>query len=72
MQEIKSLIFIMLSVYSNAPYIVYSDFIGHFGKLPFPSHFGKYILKIGKISSKIHEIGKIGHFWIGNDSRLFV
>ena len=36
-----------------------SDFIWDFGKLPFPSHLGKYIIKIGKISSKIHEIGKI-------------
>ena len=36
-----------------------SDFIWDFGKLPFPSHFGKHIIKIGKISTKIHEIGKI-------------
>ena len=36
-----------------------SDFIWDFGKLPFPSHLGKYIIKIGKISTKIHEIGKI-------------
>ena len=35
------------------------DFIWDFGKLPFPSHLGKYIIKIGKISTKIHEIGKI-------------
>ena len=28
-------------------------------KLPFPSHFGKYFIKIGKISAKIHEIGKM-------------
>ena len=28
-------------------------------KLPFPSHLGKYLNKIGKISAKIHEIGKI-------------
>ena len=34
-------------------------FIWDFGKLPFPSHLGKYIIKIGKISTKIHEIGKI-------------
>ena len=32
---------------------------GDFGKLPFPSHLGKYIIKIGKISTKLHEIGKI-------------
>ena len=36
-----------------------SDYIWDFGKLPFPSHLGKYIIKNGKISTKIHEIGKI-------------
>ena len=36
-----------------------SDFIYKFGKLPFPSYLGKYFIKIGKISAKIHEIGKI-------------
>ena len=36
-----------------------SDFIWDFGKLPFPSYLGKYFLKIGKISAKILEIGKI-------------
>ena len=36
-----------------------SEFIWDFGKLPFPSHLGKYFNKIGKISAKIHEIGKI-------------
>ena len=30
-----------------------------FGKLPFPTHLGKYLIKIGKIRAKIHEIGKI-------------
>ena len=35
------------------------DFICDFGKLHFPSHLGKYIIKIGKISTKIHEIRKI-------------
>ena len=30
-----------------------------FGKLPFPEHLGKFFIKIGKISAKIHEIGKI-------------
>ena len=39
-----------------------SDFIWDFGKLPFPEHLGKYLLKIGKISAKIHEIGKIKAF----------
>ena len=36
-----------------------SDFIWDFRKLPFPSHLGKYFIKIGKISAKIHKIGKI-------------
>ena len=36
-----------------------SDFIWDFGKLPSPAHLGKYIIKNGKISTKIHEIGKI-------------
>ena len=36
-----------------------SDFIWEFRKLPFPSHLGIYFNKIGKISAKIHEIGKI-------------
>ena len=26
-------------------------------KLPFPSYLGKYFIKIGKITAKIHEIG---------------
>ena len=36
-----------------------SDFIWDFGKLPFPTHLGKYFIKIGKIRAKIPEIGKI-------------
>ena len=38
-----------------------SDFIWDFWKLPFPSHLGKCIIKIGEKSTctKIHEIGKI-------------
>ena len=40
-------------------YKISSDFIWDFGKLPFPEHLGKYFIKIGKISAKIHEIGKI-------------
>ena len=36
-----------------------SDFILDFGKLPFPTHLGKYYIKIGKKRAKIHEIGKI-------------
>ena len=36
-----------------------SDFIWDFEKLPFPTHLGKYFIKIGKIRAKIHEIGKI-------------
>ena len=42
-----------MSLYGN------SDFIWEFGKLPFPTHLGKYFIKIGKIRAKIHEIGKI-------------
>ena len=41
-----------------------SDFIWDFRKLPFPSHLGKCFITIGKISAKIHEIGKM----VGNDS----
>ena len=36
-----------------------SVFILDFGKLPFPLHLGIFFIKIGKISAKIHEIGKI-------------
>ena len=36
-----------------------SDFNCDFGKLPFPSHLGKYVIKMGKISTKIHENGKM-------------
>ena len=36
-----------------------SDFIWEFWKLPFPEDLGKYFIKIGKISAKTHEIGKI-------------
>ena len=36
-----------------------SDFIWDYWKLPFPSHLGKYIVKNAKISTKIHEIGKV-------------
>ena len=38
---------------------VSSDFIWNFRKLPFPSHLGKYFIKIGKISANIYEIRKI-------------
>ena len=36
-----------------------SDIIWNFRKLQFPSHLGKYFITTGKISAKIHEIGKI-------------
>ena len=36
-----------------------SDFIWDFGKLPFLYYLGNYIIKIEKVSTKIHEIGKI-------------
>ena len=50
---------------------LFSDFIWDFRKLPFPSHLGKYFLKIGKISAKIHVIGKVkAVFWIENDSHI--
>ena len=39
--------------------LVSSDFIWDFGKLPFPTHLGKYFIEIGKIRAKIHESGKI-------------
>ena len=38
---------------------LHSDFIWDFEKLPFPTHLGKYYIKIGKKRAKIHEIGKI-------------
>ena len=48
-----------------------SDFIWDFRMLPFLSHLGEYIIKIGKISVKIYEIGKIkAIFFIGNDSHI--
>ena len=37
-----------------------------FRKLTFPKHFGKYFIKIRKISAEIHENGKITA--IGNNS----
>ena len=40
-------------------YNKFRDFIWDFGKLPFPAHLGKYLIKIGKLRAKIHEIGKI-------------
>ena len=43
----------------NRSVLYTSDFIWDFGKLPFPTHLGKYFIKIGKIRAKIHEIGKI-------------
>ena len=48
----------ILSTFIKLPF-VFSDFIWDFRKLLFPSHLGKYFIKIGKISAKIHEIGKI-------------
>ena len=47
------------------PTITSSEFISDFGKQPFPSHLGKYIIKNGKISTKIHEIGKKAIFELG-------
>ena len=39
--------------------VSFSDFIWDFGKLPFPEYLGIFFIKFGKISAKIHEIGKI-------------
>ena len=36
-----------------------SDFNWDFRKLPFPSHLGKYLIKVGKVSAKTHEILEI-------------
>ena len=47
----------LLYEWPNLCYI--SDVIWDFGKLPFPTHLGKYFIKIGKIRAKMHEIGKI-------------
>ena len=47
-----------LFIYSVIMYI-YNDFIWNFRKLHFLSHLEEYFNKIGKISPKIHEIGKI-------------
>ena len=45
-------------IYTNSGNGFYiSDFIWDFGKLP-SAHLGKYIIKNGKISTKIHELGK--------------
>ena len=35
-----------------------SDFIWDFGKLPFPSHLGKCIIKMGKLIPKFMKLGK--------------
>ena len=43
----------------HSPYWSTNDFIWDLGKLPFPSHSGKYIINIWNITTKIHEIGKI-------------
>ena len=37
----------------------FSDFIWDLGKLPFPAHLDFFSHKNGKISAKIHKIGKI-------------
>ena len=49
-------LFLLLSIGSTKEG---SDFLGDFGKLTFHEHLEKYFIKIGKISSKIHEIGKL-------------
>ena len=58
-QSLKGLYNTIFGVHRNAPcFMQISDFIWDFLKLPFPSHLGKYTIKIGKISTKIHEVGK--------------
>ena len=52
-------IFVFFSIQRIAITIKLSKFILDFGKLPLPSHLGKYITTNGKISIKIGEIGKI-------------
>ena len=54
----KIFTFLLYVVYLNL-WSMPSYFIWDFGKLPFSSHLGKYIIIIWKISTKIHEIGKI-------------
>ena len=48
----------LVNIFKNC-FNIRSDFIWDFGELPFPEHLGKCLIKIGKISAKIHEIGKI-------------
>ena len=45
--------------------VVVRYLIWDFRKLPFPSHLGKYFITTGKISAKIHEIGKKTVFALG-------
>ena len=47
-----------------------SDFIWHFGKLPFPTHYGNLFKEFGGKSKKIHNWKNKDHFWIGNDSLI--
>ena len=49
----------IVQIYRSFVTDICSEFIWDFGKLPFPEHLGKYFIKIGKVSAKIHEIGKI-------------
>ena len=48
-----------ISIHLSFSLCVHIDFILDFRKLPFPSHLENILLKLGKISAKIHEIGKI-------------
>ena len=58
-KKLKGHIALGLSVHLCVCPYSYSDFMWDFGKLPFPTHLGKYFIKIGKVRAKIHEIGKI-------------
>ena len=57
--NIKNQQFQSALVISGLKHMHPSDFIWDFGMVPFPEHLGKYFIKIGKISAKIHKIGKI-------------
>ena len=52
-------IYVELEQYKTLWHTWNSDFIWDFRKLHFPSHMGKYFIKIWKICAKIHEIEKI-------------
>ena len=68
-------IFFTFSAFFRKNLCLLNDFIWDFGYLPFPSHLGKYIQKTWKISTEIHEIGKIkatfGYIAFTSQSTIF-